>query len=388
MLQGVVVDDAFHTEGKSKRTHYTFIPTENMTSYKEAEKNNDRKKMTELSSIVDIEEITWGAPIQGNSGLVRETDLTSYLCALMRKKKEDFKEIRIQVRLRESNYYPDIVVERRKGKHWQRLIIEVKSYSTFTPSKLEDVINKLMTYRQIDEQSSVVLFFPGILPNQDNELLSKAGIEVWDVNFIASTFADEVATIQHPILQELFRKANYVTDEDKLIRELKSIQTGGKGENEWARYQEFIQKILDHLFGKQLSSPIVERPDYFRVNRRDLIMRNYAESGFWAHLRHRYFADYIVVDTKNYSKKIGKKEVLQIANYLKIHGPGLFALLFSRNGGDNSCYHTCREIWAMEQKLVIVLNDSDLERMIIANETSQRPEEIIRQRIEEFRLSM
>jgi hypothetical protein len=169
---------------------------------------------------------------------------------------------------------------------------------------------------------------------------------------------------------------------------LNGIRTGGKKENEWSRYQKFVRRILEYLFGSQLSSPITEHSDHFGINRRDFILRNYAEIGFWAHLRTRYFADYIVIDAKNYSKKVTKKEVLQIANYLKEHGAGLFGLILSRNGGDNSCYYTCREIWAMEKKLIIVLDDDDLEKMILSKEATGSPEEIIRQKIEQFRLSM
>lgn len=59
---GVVVDDSFHKEGKTKRTDYTFIHTAKLREWKEAEKIGDRSKMDALSSIVDISKITWGEP--------------------------------------------------------------------------------------------------------------------------------------------------------------------------------------------------------------------------------------------------------------------------------------------------------------------------------------
>lgn len=389
ILQGVVVDDLFHTAGKSKRTHYTFIPTQNMVKWKEAEKNNDREMMTSLSSVIDIEEITWGMPVDGSDRMIREVELVQYLCELIKRKKDVFKNVVPEALLPGTNQYRvDILTERRQGNRWETVLIEVKSFSTFTYSKLTAAIEQLKVYERFSKGSKLVFMFPGILPDGDNKLIENAGIEVWDVNYISSFFAKEIANTPHPFLQSLFTKVNYSINEDKLVEELKSIRTGGKNENEWSRYQKFIQRILDHLFGTVLSSPITEHSDHFKINRRDFILRNYAETGFWSHLRSRYYADYIVVDAKNYSKKVTKKEVLQIANYLKVHGPGLFGLIFSRNGGDTSCYYTCREIWAMDKKLVIVLNDDDLEKMIIAKESSNNPEEIIRQRIEQFRLSM
>ncbi len=77
-----------------------------------------------------------------------------------------------------------------------------------------------------------------------------------------------------------------------------------------------------------------------------------------------------------------------MGNYLKMHGAGLFGIIVSRNGGDTGCYYTCREMWAMDQKLIIVLNDEEVIKMIIAKGTSNDPEEIIRQKIEQFRLWM
>jgi hypothetical protein len=91
---------------------------------------------------------------------------------------------------------------------------------------------------------------------------------------------------------------------------------------------------------------------------------------------------------KNYVRPVSKKEALQIANYLKYHGAGMFGLIFSRNGVDRGCDFTLRELWAVYQKLVIVLTDSDVNQMLDANATGRTPEDIIRQRIEDFRLSM
>ena len=57
--------------------------------------------------------------------------------------------------------------------------------------------------------------------------------------------------------------------------------------------------------------------EWIYVNRRDFIIPNYSEEGFLRYLRSRYSADYIVVDAKNYTHKITRKDALQIANYLK-----------------------------------------------------------------------
>jgi hypothetical protein len=387
ILSGVVVDDVFHKEGKTKRTHYTFIPTKNMVKWKEAEKVNDRESMSSLSSTVDIEEISWGEPISDSRNHpFREVEFVQFISELIRKN-EKFRNLRIEAALEDSRYRADLLTERKSKVTWEKLLIEVKVIPTFTETRLKEVIEQLKTYQKYAKDYNLVFAFPGILSEKDNAVIKGNGIEIWDINYIAQTFAKEIPTTPHPLFQALFTTAKYTEAHDKLINELKSIPAGNK-DQDWSKYQKHIEKILDYLFGSELSSPISEHSDHFKINRRDFILRNYAETGFWAHVRNRYLADFIVVDAKNYTKKVTKKEVLQIANYLKIHGAGLFGIIISRNGGNTGCYYTCREVWAMDKKLIVVLNDEDIINMIIAKAANSKPEEIVRQKIEEFRLSM
>lgn len=316
----------------------------------------------------------------------REIELVQYLNEIILKN-DKFRNTQQEVALTNTRYRADIITERNVENNWEKLLIEVKVIPTFTELRLLEIIEQLKLFKKYSKNHKIAFVFPGILPDKDNALLQKAGIEVWDINYISTTFKKEIATTSHPLLQTLFTSTNYVAEHDKLIIDLKAINAGRK-DNDWSKYQKHIEKVLDYLFGAVLSSPITELSDHFKINRRDFILRNYAETGFWSHIRTRYLADYIVLDAKNYTKKVTKKEILQISNYLKVHGAGLFGIIVSRNGGDNGSYYTCREIWAMDKKLVIVLNDDDIIKMIIAKASTNNPEEIIRQKIEQFRLSM
>ncbi|MEY2792529.1 MAG: hypothetical protein RJA76_521 [Bacteroidota bacterium] len=387
LLSGIVIDDVFHKKGKTKSSHYTFIESKNIVDWKEAEKTNNREKMSSLSSVVDIEKIKWGEPYSKHQNqLLRGLEFVQFISDLIRKN-ENFKNLILESPLEKSHYRADIITERKYNNTWEKLLIEVKVFPTFTERRLRDVIDRLKEFGKYAKGFRLILVFPGILSDKDNTLIHKSGIEIWDINYIAQTFAKEISATVHPLFQDLFTATKYTAAHDKLIVDLKSIPAGNKN-NDWSKYQNHIEKVLDYLFGADLSSPITEHSDHFKINRRDFILRNYAETGFWAHLRNRYLADYIVLDAKNYTKKVTKKEVLQIANYLKVHGAGLFGVIISRNGGNNGCYYTCREVWAMDKKLIIVLTDEDLIKMIISKSANNNPEEIIRQKIEEFRLSM
>ena len=58
------------------------------------------------------------------------------------------------------------------------------------------------------------------------------------------------------------------------------------------------------------------------------------------------------------------------------------------SGADASCLHTIREHWANEGKLIVVLSDDHIERMLGAKEAGGPPKDVLRQWIEDFRLAI
>lgn len=101
-----------------------------------------------------------------------------------------------------------------------------------------------------------------------------------------------------------------------------------------------------------------------------------------------YDADYVVVDAKNYMTPVGKSQVLQIANYLKPHGAGMFAIIATRVGADNAACLTIREQWMAHHKMILILEDSGVEAMLLAASSGGDSSKVIGQMIEDFRLSM
>jgi hypothetical protein len=320
----------------------------------------------------------------------QEQELSTFIVELLNNH-PDFRNVNQDLLISKSQHYRgDIVVERNIKGEWHKTIIEVKSFPTFTDKRLNDIISQLSAYKKhFENDIKLVLAFPGTLPIADNSLLKKEKIEVWSRSFIAKTFKEQIENSNHLLFQKLFYHqaiVGGVSYSRILIRDLKNIK---KGREDWSRYQRHVRKILDYLFGKTLSSPINESSDKFGINRRDYILRNYCENGFWKYLREKYQADFIVIDAKNYVGKIKKNQILQIANYLKQHGTGLFAIIITRNNEeDTGSYFTRREKWITENKMIIILDDNDLEKMILANSNSNSAEEIIKQRIEDFRLEI
>ena len=153
-------------------------------------------------------------------------------------------------------------------------------------------------------------------------------------------------------------------------------------------YQEWVRDVFEYLFEPPLGPKHYESEDASGRNRRDLILQNWAESGFWAQLRSEYRAAQVVVDAKNYAQPLSKRPVLDLAHYLKPYGTGLFGILVSPEGSGPAADHAMREEWIGGQRLILSLSNEDVLLMISMKERGERPEELLRQRIGAFRLAL
>ena len=267
-------------------------------------------------------------------------------------------------------------------------LIECKSSSAFSNTRLEQIAKEMLSYKKhLPPGTKLILSFPGELNSTQRMQIAGYMIEVWDIHTLAEIFSRQISFIESAELKSLLLSANQniKTIEDDFIAQLNLCP---KGHANWSKYQKLCTEIFEHLFCPILGKPITELPDYAKANRRDIIMANYAETGFWFHLRQRYLADFIIIDAKNHSTKIEKTFILQMANYLKDYGPGLFGIITCRDSIKESAIHTQREVWIAQQKLIIFINDNDLENMLLTKRNSNNPEEIIKQKIEDFRLRL
>ncbi|MDA0574506.1 HNH endonuclease [Burkholderia gladioli] len=314
-----------------------------------------------------------------------EAEFNHYLADLLARSSE-FEDIRLEERLsREKPFRADITARSKDGKTW---LIECKNSSSFTPARMDQAISQIESYKALTKFDRYVLAFPGLLSANQVNALSAHGIESWDIKALAKKFKSEVSLVPHPVFQAILSASlpsASKTLEEEFIVGLKACK---KGKESWMECQKLIGQILEHLFCPPLETPISELADHEGINRRDWIIPNYADQGFWNFVREKYRADYIVVDAKNYKAAISKSQVLQLANYLKAHGAGMFAMIVTRIGADNGAVLTVREQWMANNKMILVINDEDIEAMLLAKMAGGNPEKIIGQAIERFRLSM
>jgi hypothetical protein len=171
-----------------------------------------------------------------------------------------------------------------------------------------------------------------------------------------------------------------------LLGRLREIPPGRDG---WPAYEKFCEDLLNFLFVPPLNLAIAQSRDGRGANRRDYVLPNYAvDGGFWQFMRAHYEAHYVVAEVKNLAGSPGKREILQVANYLNPHGTGLFALVLARTDLDATATWTCREQWVQHNKLIIGINDDDVRQMVESKIAGKDPAELVRPKIEDFRLGI
>lgn len=276
----------------------------------------------------------------------------------------------------------------------ENIYVEIKSSKWLGMDFTSAVINLHYLIKKVDEKGKILFVTNKIIPNESRLILENFNIDIWDGRKLYYYFREEEIDLRE-IIQGDFNikyvktrkkteKSNIEKKGKSLIKTLNNIRCG---KNEWSKYQRLCSDILEFLFSPPLELSSYEAFDYTRSNRRDIILENPADQGFWYNIKNTYYADYIIIDAKNHCKPIGKKSVIEIGHYLKKHGCGLFGILLTRKGLSKPADMARRELWISDHKLIIILSDKDIINMIEYKMDNKSPEDIIYQLITKFRIS-
>ena len=168
-----------------------------------------------------------------------------------------------------------------------------------------------------------------------------------------------------------------------LISKLGTIPSGRK---HWHDYQSAGKDILTFCFVPPLLDPIEESRTEKGIHRRDIIYHiPHGISGFWGYVQNTFSASALIVDAKNYSKRLPKDQVIITSKYFGASKLGNFGLIISRKGPHDSARAQQIDRWVHHQEMIICLSDADLEQMVIQKENNNDPETILDKHIFELR---
>lgn len=289
--------------------------------------------------------------------------------------------------IRENAAYGTSFVAVRRGRS---LLVEARAVTPQTSRRLEEQRRQLQDAARVymerhphDLEPLLVLACPGVLRQSNRAADVQQSLEIWDGPYLRDK-AEQLEVDVPPGIAW--------GDEDSLLpgydlaSRLAGIRPGTGG---WPAYEKYCENLLSFLFVPPLNPPIPQSRDERHVNRRDYVLPNYAaDGGFWQFMRTHYEAHLVVAEVKNLSRGPGKDEILQVANYLNARGTGLFALILARADFNQAARWTCREQWVHYSKLIVGLSDEDVVQMVRTKTAGGDPAELVRQKIEDFRLGI
>ena len=153
---------------------------------------------------------------------------------------------------------------------------------------------------------------------------------------------------------------------------LKNLRRGNKFAS---TYHKAIFAALRVIFDGTLTNGKMEEHLNEGRKRVDIVFKNAASSGFFRDLGRHIKCPFIFFECKNYSREIGNSELDQLALRL---GPrrGLFGILVCRDVKNKQrCLQRCKDLAQNDRGYVIILEDTDFEKMISAA-ASGRPKDV------------
>ena len=171
-----------------------------------------------------------------------------------------------------------------------------------------------------------------------------------------------------------------------LIEALRDVPVGAANSS---LYEDTCGKVLEFLFSPDLGPAKSQSLTLNRSQRRDFIMKNEARDGFWASMRERYRADYLIVEVKNTKGKVGNGAVWQLAGYMKEKGVGFFGMLIARNGVTKDVANPAiLDQWIHANKMILPVSAEDLRTMIEMRDGGGSPTEFLDSQIDRIRVSV
>ena len=276
------------------------------------------------------------------------------------------------------------------------LLIQVKLTTPQTSYRLEQMNAVLKAaaerYKELDpgREPGLVLAIPGVLSQSKMTVALRSRLEIWDGPSLRARARPLGISVPPYVAFENLEALDWQDIGSQythaLLYRLHDIHPGQAA---WPAYEKYCEDLLNFLFVPPLNPAIPQSRDDHHANRRDYILPNYAlDGGFWQFMRGHYDAHYVVAEVKNLSRCPGKREILQVANYLNPHGTGLFALVLARKELDETARWTCREQWIQHNKLIVGIHDEDVRQMVETKLGGNDPAELVRQKIEDFRLGI
>lgn len=159
------------------------------------------------------------------------------------------------------------------------------------------------------------------------------------------------------------------------------------GQEHCHEYEDFIKVIVNFLFIEHLGEATLQQrteSENEGIEIRDVICQNRAEIGFWKDLKEKYSCSEIVFEAKN-TKELTRDNLRQIYCYLK-PALGFWGFIVCRAEQPSKIHAYNRTLFKnfSQQRGVLILSDSDLQKMVEIKMNRHDPSDYLRDKMSEF----
>lgn len=193
-------------------------------------------------------------------------------------------------------------------------------------------------------------------------------------------FNDSIATYKFvPSLTPPVEKGH------SLCSELKKI---GLGKKHWSVYEIICIEILRYLFGDNLVNIKVQHGTEDGLHRFDMVSRIAPTTKFWEFVDNRLSSRYVLFEFKNYSSKIKQGQILTTEKYLLPLALRKVGIILCRKGADKNANSTIAGAMRESGKLMLVLQDDDLCKMLHDKDEGRDPTDYLFDLTDDFLMGL
>lgn len=171
----------------------------------------------------------------------------------------------------------------------------------------------------------------------------------------------------------------------QIVERLPRLAVGKAG---WKDFEEWVLRALKILFSGTLSNFEAKPNSQKGLDRRDIVARNDAKSGFWKRVLDDFGSRQIVVEVKNYSE-LTADDFRQVADYAT-GAYGKFVLVITRASSEavgETERDWIRKTWKDRDRLVFIVGAEQLAKCIRKLRNVNRfdyPENVLNKRLDRF----
>lgn len=198
--------------------------------------------------------------------------------------------------------------------------------------------------------------------------------------FIIPSLKDGIMSVNTEELNSTIKKQK---NGQRYITKLNSIETGHKT---FKVFEDLMCSVIEFLFKDSFRSYYAEKQssEHNRHRIRDLVISNISPiTDFWKQRKVEQNAKRVIIDFKNYSKKITQEVINKVSKYLN-KKKGNFAIVISQKGVDKSGIEEQKLKYFDDDKLIIHIDKRDVVEMINYKIHNQIVEDILERKINEI----